>query len=576
VIRTPLPSDIDIAQEATLLPITEVARTLGLQDDELEPFGRAMAKIDYASVLSRLANRPPGKFITVTAMTPTPLGEGKTVTSLGIGQAMATLRYSVCNVLREPSKGPTFGIKGGACGGGYAQMLPMEHINLHFTGDIAAVETAHNLAAAAVDASLLHGNPLRIDPLAITWPRCVDVNDRALRDVVIGLGGRANGYPRQTGYCITAASETAAIHSLAQGLADLRQRFGRTVVGFTADGKPVTCEDLKVAGAMTALLVDALKPNLVQSIENHPVIVHGFPFANVAHGNNSVLGTLTALKLADYVVSESGFGADCGFAKLMDVVARQTPGLNVDCAVIVVTIRALKQHGGAFHLRPGASYAKVKEAAETENLPAVERGCRTNLAAHIKIVKTYNVPVVVAINRFTSDTDREIDLVRRLAVELGADEAESHEAWARGGEGAIDLARAVVRATERASPNRFFYAGDAPIKEKIEATAVTLYGADGVDYAPLAEERIKLYTSLGYNTLALNVAKTHLSLTDDSTLLGAPTGWRLHIRDVQACVGAGFVYPLAGVFPTMPGLPSKPAFMAVDVDVKTGRIKGLF
>lgn len=576
VIRNPVPDDIDIAQEATLLPIAEVARTLGLLDDEFELSGRYMAKIDYASLLSRLEGRPHGKFITVTAITPTPLGEGKTVTSLGIGQALTRLKYSACNVLREPSKGPTFGIKGGACGGGYSQMLPMENINLHFTGDIAAVETAHNLAAAAIDASILHGNPFRIDPLAVTWPRCVDINDRALRDIVIGLGGRANGYPRQAGYAITAATETAAIHSLAGGLSDLRARFGHAVVGFTSDGKPVTCEDLKVAGAMTALLVDALKPNLVQSIENHPVVVHGFPFANVAHGNNSVLGTLTALKLADYVVSESGFGADCGFAKLLDVVARQTPGLNVDCAVVVVTIRALKQHGGAFHLRPGAPYARVKEAAETENLPAVERGCRTNLAAHIKIVRTYNVPVVVAINRFTSDTDAEIELARRLAIELGADDAVPHDAWAKGGEGAIDLARAVVRATERPSPNRFFYANDASIKEKIEATATTLYGADGVDYAPLAEERIKLHTSLGYNTLALNVAKTHLSLTDDSTLLGAPTGWQLQIRDIQACVGAGFLYPLAGVFPTMPGLPSKPAFMAVDVDTKTGKIKGLF
>lgn len=574
--RRPVPSDLEIAQETQLLPIRDVASSLGVHDDELELHGRYMAKIDTPAVLRRLAARRSGKFITVTAITPTPLGEGKTVTSLGIGQALARLERRVCNVLREPSKGPTFGIKGGACGGGYSQMLPMEAINLHFTGDIHAVETAQNLCAAAIDASLLHGNPLHLDPLSIIWPRCVDVNDRALRDIVIGLGGRANGYPRQTGYCITAASETAAIHSLARDLPDLRARLGRTVVGFTPEGKPVTAEDLRVAGAMTALLADAIKPNLVQSTENHPVICHGFPFANVAHGNSSVTGALTALKLSDYVVSESGFGSDCGFAKLMDVVVRQTPDLNVDCAVIVATVRALKQHGGAFRLRPGMAYAKVKEAAETENLPAIESGCRANLAAHIRIVKTYNVPVVVAINRFTSDTNAELELIRRLAIELGADDAVVHDAWGQGGEGALDLARAVIRATERPVENRFFYAPDAPITEKIETTARTLYGADGVDYAPLAKERIKLYTDLGYNTLALNMAKTHLSLTDDSSVVGAPTGWRLSIRDIRACAGAGFLYPLAGDFPTMPGLPSKAAFAAVDVDLATGKIKGLF
>ncbi|MDQ7842863.1 MAG: formate--tetrahydrofolate ligase [Armatimonadota bacterium] len=575
-IRRPVPSDLEIAQETQLLPIREVAHRLGVLDEELELHGPFMAKIDFAAVLRRLQNRRHGKFITVTAITPTPLGEGKTVTSLGIGQALARLGHSVCNVLREPSKGPTFGIKGGACGGGYSQMLPMEQINLHLTGDIHAVESAQNLCAAAIDASLLHGNPLGIDPLTVTWPRCVDVNDRALRDIVIGLGGRANGYPRQTGYCITAASETAAIHSLARDLPDLRARLSRIVVGFTREGKPVTAEDLRVAGAMTALLLDAIKPNLVQSTENHPVIVHGFPFANVAHGNSSVVGALTALKLADYVVTESGFGSDCGFAKLMDVVIRQTPGLQVDCAVIVATVRALKQHGGAFRLRPGMPYARVKEAAERENLPAVEAGCRTNLAAHIRIVRTYGVPVVVAINRFATDTDAELDLVRALAVELGADDAVVHDAWGLGGEGAIDLARAVVRVTEQPVENRFFYASDAPITEKIEATATLLYGADGVDYTPLARERIKLYTDLGYQTLTLNMAKTHLSLSDDSTLMGAPTGWRLTVRDLRACVGAGFLYPLAGDFPTMPGLPSRPAFMAVDVDLKTGKITGLF
>src|SRR3990170_2256877 len=377
--RSPVPTDLEIAQETDLRPIRDVAEHLGLLDEELLPYGHVMAKIDAAAVLDRLQAAPDWKFITVPAPPPTPLGEGKTVTSLGLGQARALRRHRVCNVRREPSKGPTFGIKGGACGGGYSQMLPMENINLHFTGDIHAVESAQNLAAASIDNTLTHGNPLHLDPLSVTWPRCVDANDRALRDIVVGLGGRANGLPRQTGYSITAATETAAIHSLARNLSDLRERFGRTVFGFTTEGKPVTGDDLQVAGAMTVLLADALMPNLVQSTENHPVICHGFPFANVAHGNSSVIGAMVARKLADYVVSESGFGSDCGFAKLMDVVVRQTPGLTVDCAVVVATVRALKQHGGAFRLRPGMAYSKVKEAAETENLAAVEAGCRTNL-----------------------------------------------------------------------------------------------------------------------------------------------------------------------------------------------------
>lgn len=574
--RHPVPSDIDIAQETELLPINEVAKKMGVKEDELELHGNHMAKIDHAKVLERQKNRPNGKFITVTAMTPTPLGEGKTVTSLGIGQAMAKLGVNVCNALREPSKGPTFGIKGGACGGGYSQMLPMENINLHFTGDIHATETAHNLCAAAIDTTILLKNPLNIDPLSVTWPRCVDLNDRALRDITVGLGGKLNGYPRQTGYCITVASETAAIHALTSGLADLRERFRRTVIGFTYDGKPVTCEDLKVAGAMTALMLDAIKPNLVQSTENHPVICSGFPFANVAHGNNSALGSLVGLKLCDYVVSESGFGADCGFAKLIDVKLRQTPGLTVNCAVIVSSIRALKQHGGAFHMRPGMAYAKVKEFAEKENMPALEKGCRTNLAAHINIVKAYGVNAVVAINRFTSDTDKEVEMVRKIALELGADDAVPHNAWAEGGDGAIDLAKAVIKAADKPSKIKFLYEGDASIKEKIEATATKLYGADGVDYAPAAETKIKLYTELGYNKLALNMAKTHLSLTHDPSIVGAPKGWRLQVRDIKACVGAGFLYPLTGTFPVMPGLSSDPAFKRVDVDLKTGNIRGLF
>jgi len=531
--------------------------------------------VNYAKVMERLKDKPNGKFITVTAITPTPLGEGKTVTSLGIGQALAKLGKNVCNTLREPSKGPTFGIKGGACGGGYSQMLPMESINLHFTGDIHAVDTAHNLCAAAIDAHILLGNRLGIDPLNVLWPRCVDVNDRALREIIVGLGGRAHGIPRQTGYSITVATETAAIHALTTGLKDLRERLERTVIGFTYDGKPVTCEDLQVAGAMTALLIDAIKPNLVQSTENHPVFCHGFPFANVAHGNNSVLADLVALKLCDYVISESGFGADCGFEKLINVKCRQS-GLNVDAVVIVASIRALKQHGGAFHLRPGMPYSRVKEAAEAENLEAVARGCE-NLRLHLNIAKIHNIPAVVAINRFTSDTDREVELVRQKALEFGAVDAVPHEAWAKGGDGCIELAKAVIKAADMPTKMQLLYPDDVSIKDKIHAIATQVYGADGVNYSSRAEERIRLYTNLGYDKLCINMAKTHLSLTHDPSIIGVPPkGWRLEVRDVRLSAGAGFLYPLTGEFPTMPGLPSRPAFVDVDVDLEKERIKGLF
>lgn len=573
--RWPVPSDIEIAQEAELLPITEVAKAAGILEDELEPYGKYAAKINLG-ILERLKDRPNGKFITVTAITPTPLGEGKTVTALGLGQGLAYIGKKVVNTSREPSKGPTFGIKGGATGGGYSQVLPMEDINLHFTGDIHAVETAHNLAAAAIDASILHGNPLRLDPLNITWKYCEDLNSRALRDIVVGLGGAENGYPRQTGFDITVATETAAILALATSLKDLRERVGRAVVGYSYDGQPVTCEDLKVAGAMTVLLKDAIKPNLAQSTEGHPVIVHGFPFANVAHGNNSILADMIALKLADYVVTESGFGADCGFEKMVNVKLRQANGLKLDCAVIVASIRALKMHGGAFLLKPGVSYAKVKQQAETENLEALEKGCE-NLAAAIRIAKTLGVPCVVAVNRFTSDTEREIELVRKKAIEAGAFDAVLHEAWAKGGEGCVDLANAVVKCIEtQPSKMQFLYPLDISIKEKIEAIATKIYGADGVDYTPLAESQIKLYTKLGYDKLPINMAKTHLSLSHDPMLKGVPKGWRLPVREVRASVGAGFLYPLCGAMRTMPGLPSRPAFVDVDIDLETGKVKGLF
>ncbi|MEA1963891.1 MAG: formate--tetrahydrofolate ligase [Candidatus Aerophobetes bacterium] len=576
--RYPVPSDLEIAQEAELRPTNEVAKDAGILDEELEPYGRYMAKINYNKVLERLKDRPNGKLITVTAITPTPLGEGKTVTAFGLGQGLYKLMHQkgkrVINTFRQPSKGPTFGIKGGASGGGYSQALPMENINLHFTGDVHAVETAHNLCAAAIDASILHKNRLNIDPLNINWTYCQDLNSRALREVVLGLGGRRNGYPRVANFDITVATETAAIQALTTGLKDLRERIGRTVVGYTYDNKPVTCEDLKVAGAMTVLLRDALKPNLVQSTEGHPMICHGFPFANVAHGNNSVMANMVALKLADYVVTESGFGADCGFVKLIDVASRQSGG-KVDCAVIVASIRALKEHGGVFHLRPGMPLSAVKKAIETENLPGVEKGCE-NLARNIQIVKMYGLPAVVAINRFTSDTDREIELVKRKALESGADGVAVSEAWAKGEDGALDLANEVLKAVEKPHEMKFLFPDDISIKEKIETIARKVYLADGVEYSSGTNRKIKLYTDLGFSRMTVNVAKTHLSLSHDPDWKGVPRNYKLPVRDIRASVGAGFFYPICGAMQTMPGLPTRPAFVDVDIDPETGKIKGLF
>ena len=563
-------SDLEIAQAAKMKPIAEIAEALGIKEEEIEPYGKYMAKISL-DILKRLKDAPEGKFITVTAITPTPLGEGKTVTNIGLGQALAKLGKKVCNTLREPSKGPTFGIKGGACGGGYSQVLPMENINLHFTGDIHAVETAHNLLAAAMDASILLGNKLNINPLDITWRRCVDISDRALRHIIIGLGGRANGYPRESGYDITVATETMAILALTTDLFDLRKRLGRIVVGYTYNGKPVTAEDLKIAGTMTVLLKDAIKPNLVQTLEGSPCIVHTGPFANVAHGNNSVLADKVALKLADYVVTESGFGADCGCEKMINVKCRQG-GLKLDCAVVVATVRALKMHGGAFTVRPGVPLDK--KLVEKENMPALEKGCE-NLAKQIENVKLHGVPVVVAINRFTADRDSEVELVRQQALEAGAEDAVPIEAWAKGGDGCIELAKAAVAACEKPNHFHFLYPDDISIKEKIETIATKIYGADGVDYTPLANQRIKLYTDLGYHKMPINMAKTHLSLSHDPNLKGVPKNFRVPIRDVRASVGAGFLYPLLGTMSTMPGLPSRPAAVDVDID-KDGKTVGLF
>jgi len=567
-----VPSDLEIAQAAKMERITNIAEKLGITDDELEPHGKYMAKINL-SVLDRLKKNPDGKFITVTAITPTPLGEGKTVTNIGLGQGMAKIGKRVVNTLREPSKGPTFGIKGGAAGGGYSQVVPMEEINLHFTGDIHAAETANNLANAALDASILHGNKLNIDPCNVNLKRCVDLNDRALRDVVVGLGGRTNGYPRQTGYDITVATEVAAIVAMTSGLRDLRERIGRMVAAFSYDKKPVTCEDLKVAGAMTVLLKEAIKPNLVQTLENTPVINHGFPFANVAHGNNSVLADMVALKLGDYVITESGFGADCGAEKLIDVKCRAS-GLKMDAIVITCSIRALKMHGGAFVLKPGQNYATIKEAAESENMKALEEGAN-NLRVHLENMLSFGAPVVVTVNRFHFDTDKEVDFLVKYAKDHGAFGAAPIEAWAKGGDGCTEGAQLVCDACDQPNNFHLLYPDDMSIEDKIRTICQKIYRADDIDMSPLAKKKAKLYTQLGYSHLSINNAKTHLSLSHDPTLLGVPKGFKVPIRDIRLSAGAGFLYPLLGEMRTMPGLPSEPAFWKVDID-KDGKTVGLF
>lgn len=573
--RYPVPSDIEIAQEAELLPIAQVAKKAGLVEGEYEPNGWHKAKIEYAKVLERLKDRPNGKFVTVTAITPTPLGEGKTVTAFGLGQALALKKAKVINTFRQPSKGPLFGIKGGAAGGGYSQALPMEDINMFLGGDITMTETAHNLCAAAIDAHIFHGNRLRIDPENVTWTYCQDLNSRALREVVVGLGGKTvGGYPRRTNFDITVATETAAIFALTTGLRDLRERLRRVVVGYTYDNKPTTAEDLQVAGAMTALLKDFIRPNLVQSTEGHPMICHGFPFANVAHGNNSNLANMVALKLADIVITESGFGVDCGFVKLVNVGCRQS-GIKLDGAVIVASIRALKQHGGAFHLRPGMAYSRVKQAAETESLPALEKGC-ANLKRNIEIVKEHGVKAIVAINVFTSDTKKEIELVRKKALEFGADGVAISDAWAKGGEGALELADAVLEVLETPSNMEFTFPDEMPIDEKIRAVARKVHLADDLELAPPARQKIELYRDLGFGWMSVNMAKTHLSLSHDPDWLAVPRNYKMPVRDVRASVGAGFFYPICGAMSTMPGFPSRPAFVDVDVDLETGKIKGMF
>jgi formate--tetrahydrofolate ligase len=554
-------SALQIAQEATLRPIADVAADAGIRQDEVEPFGRYRAKLSL-DILERLADRADGKLIITTAITPTKAGEGKTTTSISLTQGLGRRGHNVMLCLREPSMGPVFGIKGGGTGGGYALIVPMEDVNLHFNGDFHAVTAAHNLLAAALDASIYHGNPLGIDPATITWPRSLDVNDRELRYSVIGLGGKAHGVPRESQFVITAASEVMAVLALADGLTDLRERLGRIVVAETSDGEPVTAEDLRVAGAMAVIMKDAIKPNLVQTLEGQPTLVHAGPFGNVAHANNSIIEDRIALKLADYVVTEAGFASDLGFQKFCDIVCR-LGGFTPSAGVLVTTVRATKSHGGV-----------AFDELSKPDLAAVERGI-ANTAAHIAIVGEYGLPCVVSINRFPTDDESELQLLEKLARDAGAENVVVNDGFSRGGEGAVELADAVVDACER--PNRFSQLTPAgtPIRGQIEAIATRLYGADGVDYLPQAERDIARITSIGMGDAPACMAKTHLSLSHDPTLLNRPTGYRLPIRGAVPSAGAGFVVVLCGDMQRMPGLGRTPAFMGIDLD-ENGRTVGLF
>lgn len=574
-------SDLEIAQEAETRPIVEIAAKIGLSEDDLELYGKYKAKIKL-EVMDRLKDNPDGKLIDVTAVTPTPLGEGKTVTLIGVSMAMSKLAAergkTVITTIREPSMGPVFGIKGGAAGGGYSQVLPMEDINLHFTGDIHAIGAANNLLAAMLDNQMFHPTFRRknlhdIDPNSISWNRVVDLNDSALTNVKIGTVSKkdVNGYPRDSGYDITVASEIMAILALASDLKDLRRRLGRIVPAYTKDGKPVTADDLKAAGAMTVVLKDALKPNLIQTLEHTPAIMHCGPFANIAQGNNSIIADKMALKLADYVLTESGFGADMGAEKFLNIKCRKA-GYKPNCIILVATIRALKLHGGAFDFPPGKT--PPKEVLEAENVEAVKKGC-VNMIKHINNMKKFGVPVVVAVNRFASDTDAEVEAVKEIALAEGADAAEAGDFHARGGEGAMDIGRAVIEACEKPSDFKLLYPDDMPIRQKIETIAKEIYGADGVEFSEVAEKKIQMFEELGYGNLPMCMAKTHLSLSHDPHLKGAPTGYMLPIRDIRPSIGAGFLYPLCGEMRTMPGLPSVPAAEDVDID-ENGKTLGLF
>ncbi|MDD3157992.1 formate--tetrahydrofolate ligase [Anaeromusa sp.] len=553
-------SDVEIAQEAVMKPIAEVAQHLGIPEEGLELYGRYKAKLSREA-WEAVQNRPDGKLVLVTAINPTPAGEGKTTTTVGLGDALRRLGHKVAIALREPSLGPCFGIKGGAAGGGYAQVVPMEDINLHFTGDFHAITSAHNLLAAVLDNHIHQGNELNIDPRRITWRRVLDLNDRALRSVICGLGGKVHGVPRESGFDITVASEMMAILCLASDLEDMKARIGRIIVGYTYDNKPVTAAQLNVTGALTLLFKDAIKPNMVQTLEHTPAFVHGGPFANIAHGCNSVMATKYALKLADVVVTEAGFGADLGAEKFLDIKCRFA-GLRPRATVIVATVRALKMHGGV-----------AKEELGQENLAALEAGM-ANLTKHIENMKKYGLPTVVAINAFPTDTPAELARVEECCKKLGAEVALS-EVWAKGGAGGEELAKKVLAACEQPSDFKLLYDAAQPIKEKIAAIAKEIYGAADVNYTAAADKAIAELTALGYDKTPICMAKTQYSLSDDMRKLGRPEGFTITVREVRVAAGAGFLVALTGDIMTMPGLPKRPAAERMDIDVQ-GRISGLF
>ncbi|MDO8964876.1 MAG: formate--tetrahydrofolate ligase [Coriobacteriia bacterium] len=562
-------SDVEIAQRATIVPVAEIAAAAGIAPEFLEPFGTYKAKVRLA-INAELADRPNGKYVVVTAITPTPLGEGKTLTTVGLGQAFPRIGRSAFTVIRQPSLGPVFGIKGGAAGGGFSQVLPMTDLNLHLTGDAHAVTAAHDLCSAFIDNALHHRSAVDLDPYAVTWRRVLDISDRALRSVVVGLGGRNGGVPRETGFDITAASELMAVLALASDLQDLRARIGRIVVGTARDGRPVTTEDLRVAGAMTVLMKDAIMPNLLQNMEGGPVFVHAGPFGNIAHGNSSIIADRIALKLADFTVTEAGFGADMGFEKFCNIKCRAS-GLQPDCAVLVCTVRGLKAHSGHFDIKPGHP---LDPGLAREDIDALKHGF-PNLVKQVENVRAFGVPVVVAINRFPTDTEAEHDAIRAAAMGAGACAAVSHSVHADGGAGGEALAAAVAAACSTTSRLIYTYRDVEPARAKIETIARRIYGADSVEFSKDAERAIDRFTGMGFGGLPVCMAKSHLSLSHDPDRKGRPTGWTLPVRDVRLSAGAGFLYALCGDIMTMPGLPSRPAGEQVDIDAD-GNIVGLF
>ena len=565
-----MPSDLEIAQKADLVHINRIAEQMGLDPDrDLEHFGKYVAKINL-DALERLKSRPDAKYVDVTAITPTPLGEGKSTTTVGIGQAMKHIGKKAIITVRQPSQGPTFGIKGGAAGGGYSQIVPMENFNLHLTGDIHAISAAHNLIAAMLDAHIYHGNKLNIDIHNIAWRRVVDLNDRALRNIIVGLGKRFDGVPRESGYDITVASEIMAILALTTSLQDMRERIGKMVIAYAKDKNPVTAEDIQAAGAATVLMKEAIKPNLMQTLENTPALVHAGPFANIAHGNSSIIADMIAMKTGEYVITESGFGADIGAEKFFNIKSRIS-GLRPNAVVLVTTIRALKAHTGKYTIIPGKL---IDPALKEENVADVEAGA-VNMVRHLENLRKFGVNPVVAINVFADDTANEIEAVSEIALSARATGVAVARHWAQGGAGAAELAEMIVSACEMPNDFRLLYPDDMSIKDKIETIATEIYRADGVDYAPIASRKIRQFEDQGLRQLPICMAKTHLSLSDNPKLKGAPDGFRITITDIRASAGAGFIYPLCGDVRTMPGLGRSPAAMNVDID-EDGKVVGLF